>query len=113
MKGICSECGDNRPLNRDGVCKWRHGCEHRQFVHEATMARLTDEMDRQSWHNAAQESIRQIYRKAQMPWNNTWDGEWGGSYDGTSIMQFWKARHPSQTNRWVDRMLHEDDEDED
>lgn len=37
----CRECGDTKPLNRSGVCSWRHGCEHRQMVHEARMGQLT------------------------------------------------------------------------
>lgn len=36
----CRECGDVKPLDVDGVCRWRAGCEHRQLVHETTMARL-------------------------------------------------------------------------
>jgi hypothetical protein len=31
----CSECGDTKPLNRDGVCEWRLGCEHRVRVQDA------------------------------------------------------------------------------
>lgn len=55
-KPRCRECGDTKPLNDLGVCEWRHGCEHRQFVHEATMARLAAEMDHQAWHARARDA---------------------------------------------------------
>lgn len=29
-----------KPLNRSGVCRYRGGCEHRQFVHDETTKRL-------------------------------------------------------------------------
>lgn len=43
-RDVCRECGDTKPLNADGVCAWRHGCEHRILRHEAAMARLEAEM---------------------------------------------------------------------
>lgn len=43
-RGVCRQCGDTKPLNADGVCEWRHGCEHRQFQHKARTERLLDEM---------------------------------------------------------------------
>lgn len=48
MSPRCRECGDVKPLNRAGVCRYRGGCEHRQFVHEQRMARLNAALDA-SW----------------------------------------------------------------
>lgn len=45
MKPRCQQCGDTKPLNALGVCRWRHGCEHRQFQHTERMRRLQEEMD--------------------------------------------------------------------
>lgn len=42
----CRECGDVKPLNRAGVCRYRGGCEHRVYQHDARVGRLLDAMDR-------------------------------------------------------------------
>lgn len=44
LKPRCRECGDIKTLNESGVCRYRGGCEHRQFQHEARMSRLEQEM---------------------------------------------------------------------
>lgn len=31
MTGVCSLCGDEKPLTPDGVCEWTAGCEHRRL----------------------------------------------------------------------------------
>lgn len=36
----CRECGAGAPLNAQGVCVWRAGCEHRQMVSEAIQVRI-------------------------------------------------------------------------
>lgn len=41
----CARCGDTKPLDENGECSWRVGCEHRQMVHQASMVRLLGEMN--------------------------------------------------------------------
>lgn len=45
MTDVCAQCGDTKPLTEDGVCRHRHGCEHRVRQHEMRMARLNEELE--------------------------------------------------------------------
>lgn len=42
---VCRECGSSRRLNGDGVCRHRHGCEHRVFQREERERRVLAEVE--------------------------------------------------------------------
>lgn len=90
---VCTECGDAKPLNEDGVCRNRHGCEHRQLQHAEAVARLLEEFEDRDFTVRAKAAYEASRQAAQ-------------------------ERHPSnqylppisegghRTNLWLDQFLH-------
>jgi hypothetical protein len=72
----CRECHDLKPLNAQGVCDWRAGCEHRQLQAEARARQVDDALDRILQPQPVESDRR--FRWIPPPFDYDW-GEWGPS----------------------------------